>query len=216
MAEKIVKEIADRLQFLVNVGLDYLSLDRSADTLSGGEAQRIRLPEPDRLRPDRRDVRARRAVDRPAPARQRPPAGNAASTCATRQQHRDRGRTRRRCDPRRRFCRRHGPRRRRTWRHHCRQRHPGEIMANPDSPPASSSPANAASTCRKTPRPNPERLLKVLNATRQQPEKRQSGNPRRPVHLHHRRVRFGQIDADQRHPVRRRWRAICMAPAGAV
>ena len=43
MAEKIIKEIGDRVQFLVNVGLDYLSLDRSADTLSGGEAQRIRL-----------------------------------------------------------------------------------------------------------------------------------------------------------------------------
>jgi excinuclease ABC subunit A len=43
IAEKIVKEISDRVQFLVNVGLDYLSLDRSADTLSGGEAQRIRL-----------------------------------------------------------------------------------------------------------------------------------------------------------------------------
>src|SRR4029079_2166505 len=41
--EKIVREIVNRLQFLVNVGLDYLSLDRSADTLSGGEAQRIRL-----------------------------------------------------------------------------------------------------------------------------------------------------------------------------
>ncbi len=43
VAEKIVKEIADRLRFLVNVGLDYLTLERSADTLSGGEAQRIRL-----------------------------------------------------------------------------------------------------------------------------------------------------------------------------
>ena len=43
IAEKIVKEISNRLQFLNNVGLDYLSLDRSADTLSGGEAQRIRL-----------------------------------------------------------------------------------------------------------------------------------------------------------------------------
>ena len=43
IAEKIVKEIRDRLQFLVNVGLEYLSLDRSSDTLSGGEAQRIRL-----------------------------------------------------------------------------------------------------------------------------------------------------------------------------
>ncbi|MDM1695951.1 excinuclease ABC subunit UvrA [Thiopseudomonas alkaliphila] len=43
IADKILKEICARLQFLVNVGLDYLTLDRSADTLSGGEAQRIRL-----------------------------------------------------------------------------------------------------------------------------------------------------------------------------
>jgi len=43
IAEKILKEIGQRLQFLMNVGLDYLTLDRSADTLSGGEAQRIRL-----------------------------------------------------------------------------------------------------------------------------------------------------------------------------
>lgn len=43
IAERILKEINDRLQFLVNVGLDYLTLSRSADTLSGGEAQRIRL-----------------------------------------------------------------------------------------------------------------------------------------------------------------------------
>ncbi len=43
VATKIVKEISQRLGFLVNVGLNYLSLDRSADTLSGGESQRIRL-----------------------------------------------------------------------------------------------------------------------------------------------------------------------------
>ncbi|MEH6625083.1 MAG: excinuclease ABC subunit UvrA [Motiliproteus sp.] len=43
IADKILKEIRARLNFLVNVGLDYLSLDRNADTLSGGEAQRIRL-----------------------------------------------------------------------------------------------------------------------------------------------------------------------------
>ncbi len=43
IAEKILKEIVERLGFLINVGLDYLSLSRSAETLSGGEAQRIRL-----------------------------------------------------------------------------------------------------------------------------------------------------------------------------
>ncbi|WP_046005299.1 excinuclease ABC subunit UvrA [Pseudoalteromonas rubra] len=43
IAEKVLKEIRDRLSFLINVGLNYLSLERSADTLSGGEAQRIRL-----------------------------------------------------------------------------------------------------------------------------------------------------------------------------
>ncbi len=43
IAEKVLKEISDRLKFLVNVGLNYLSMSRSAETLSGGEAQRIRL-----------------------------------------------------------------------------------------------------------------------------------------------------------------------------
>src|SRR5690606_5874573 len=43
IADRIIKEIVSRLTFLNNVGLDYLSLERSADTLSGGEAQRIRL-----------------------------------------------------------------------------------------------------------------------------------------------------------------------------
>lgn len=43
IAEKVLKEIQERLSFLVNVGLNYLNLSRSADTLSGGEAQRIRL-----------------------------------------------------------------------------------------------------------------------------------------------------------------------------
>jgi excinuclease ABC subunit A len=43
VADKIVKEVGNRLKFLVDVGLDYLTLDRSAESLSGGEAQRIRL-----------------------------------------------------------------------------------------------------------------------------------------------------------------------------
>src|SRR5207342_1218779 len=43
IADKVVREIRSRLKFLNDVGLNYLSLDRSAETLSGGEAQRIRL-----------------------------------------------------------------------------------------------------------------------------------------------------------------------------
>ena len=63
-------EINARLEFLDAVGLDYLTLDRPADTLSGGELQRVRLASGPGLRPGRRLLRARRALDRPAPPRQ--------------------------------------------------------------------------------------------------------------------------------------------------
>ena len=101
--------------FLINVGLDYLSLDRSRRHALGrrGAAHPPRLA--DRLRPDRRDVRARRAVDRPAPARQRPPARHAQAPARPRQ-HRDRRRARRGGDRGGRLRRRHGPGRRRARR----------------------------------------------------------------------------------------------------
>ena len=87
---KIVSEISSRLQFLINVGLDYLSLDRSADTPSPAAKPSASACQPDRLRPHRRDVRARRALHRPAPARQRPPPRNPAP--ARHGQHGDRRR----------------------------------------------------------------------------------------------------------------------------
>ena len=83
IAERVVKEINARMGFLLDVGLDYLS-----PVALGGHARRRRGPAhppgvADRLRPRRRALRARRAVDRPAPARQPPPHRHARSACAT-------------------------------------------------------------------------------------------------------------------------------------
>ncbi len=91
IAVRILKEIRDRLRFLNDVGLDYLSLSRNSGTLSGGESQRIRLGVADRFGSDRCSVRPRRAVDRSAPARQCPPARHAEAPSRYRQ-YRDRGR----------------------------------------------------------------------------------------------------------------------------
>ncbi len=68
IAEKILKEITERLGFLINVGLDYLNLSRSAETLSGGEAQRIRLASQIGSGLTGCDVRSGRTLHRPAPA----------------------------------------------------------------------------------------------------------------------------------------------------
>ena len=69
IGEQVLKEIDARLQFLLDVGLDYLTLSRSAGTLSGGEAQRIRLATQNWFGSGWRALRARRALHRSAPAR---------------------------------------------------------------------------------------------------------------------------------------------------
>ena len=70
IATEALKEIRGRLGFLTNVGLNYLSLDRTAPTLSGGETQRIRLAGQIGLWPRGRAVHSRRTVHRIAPAGQ--------------------------------------------------------------------------------------------------------------------------------------------------
>ena len=83
IARLILREIDERLRFLDNVGVGYLSLERAAATLSGGEAQRIRLATQIGSSPGRRALHPRRAVDRPAPARQRAADRARSSACAT-------------------------------------------------------------------------------------------------------------------------------------
>ena len=98
IARQVLKEIRARLGFLVDVGLDYLTLDRASGTLSGGEAQRIRLATQIGSQPDGRALHPRRAVDRPPPARQRP-AHRDARPAARPRQHAARRRARRGDDP---------------------------------------------------------------------------------------------------------------------
>ena len=94
IASRILKEIAQRLQFLVDVGLDYLSLDRAAETLSGGRGATHQAREPDRGGARRRDLHPRRALDRPASARQ-PPSPRHPGASSRPREHRHRGRARR-------------------------------------------------------------------------------------------------------------------------
>ena len=115
IADKILEEIRQRLLFLDEVGLDYLSLDRLASTLSGGEAQRIQLATSLGLASGRRAVRAGRTFDRPASARHAPPDRHP-EKFARSGKHDSGGRARSGHDCRRRLRDRSGPGRGRTWR----------------------------------------------------------------------------------------------------
>ena len=108
IAEPLLKAVAARLGFLIDVGLDYLALDRSAQTLSSGEGQRIRLA----TQIGAALVGVLYVLDEPSVgpprARQRAPHRGAGAPARSRQ-HRHRRRARSRGDPRGRPRRRHGP-----------------------------------------------------------------------------------------------------------
>ena len=115
IARLILREIDERLRFLDNVGVGYLSLERAAATLSGGEAQRIRLATQIGSSLVGRALHPRRALDRAPPARQRAPDRHPGAP-ARPGQHGHRGRARRGHDARGRPHRGHGPRRGRARR----------------------------------------------------------------------------------------------------
>ena len=133
IAYQILKEIRARLDFLVDVGLDYLTLDRGTATLSGGEAQRIRLAT--QIGSGLMGVLyvCDEPTHRPAPGRRRAPDPDARAPARPRQ-HGAHRRARRVDDARRRLPHRHGPRRRRARRRaSSSQGTPDEVMADPKS-----------------------------------------------------------------------------------
>ena len=126
---RIVKEIRERLTFLDNVGVGYLNLDRASRDALGRRGAAAPAGDADRLAARRRPLHPRRAVDRPAPARQRQ-ADRDARAAARPRQHRARRRARRADDARGRLARRHGPGRGRARRPRRRGGHGREGAAD--------------------------------------------------------------------------------------
>jgi hypothetical protein len=201
VADKILKEITARLSFLINVGLDYLCLERSAETLSGGEAQRIRLAS--QIGSGLTGVMY--VLDEPSIGLHQRDNDRLLETLKN---LRDMGNTVlvvehdedaiRSAD----YVVDIGP---------GAGVHGGSIVAEgtgrgrrqpgiddrrlPVRPQGHRCP-------QETPAAEPGEATEGDRRPRQQPARRHAGNPRRAAHLHHRRVRFRQIDADQRHAVR--------------
>ena len=207
VAAKIVKGMVQRLRFLSDVGLDYLTLDRSAETLSGGESQRIRLAS--QVGSGLTGVMY--ILDEPSIGlHQR----DNRRLLATLKQLRDLGNTVIVVEHDEEAIKEAdhvvdlGPGAGVHGGHLVAQGTPAEIEANPAS-------ITGAYLCGRRRialpslrmRPDPARQITHRRRSRQQPAQCHRRHPARAPHLRHRRVRLGQVDADHRHSVRPHHRA---------
>ncbi len=200
IAGQVLKEIQSRLGFLLDVGLDYLSLSRAAGTLSGGEAQRIRLATQIGSGSGRRALRARRTVDRAASARQ-PPADRHPGAAARSRQHPDRRRARPRHHRARRLGRRHRPGGRRARRTDRAQRHLRGSADEPEFDYRGLSFGQGEIEVPAMRRPvDRKRQLTVVGAREHNLREIDVSFPLGRADRGHRRLRLRQVDAGQRHP----------------
>ncbi len=201
IAERVLKEIQERLNFLLDVGLDYLSLNRPAGSLSGGEAQRIRLATQIGAGLVGRPLRPRRAVDRAAPAGQ-PPADRDAGPPSRPRQHADRRRARRGHHPDGRLGRGHRPRcggARRPGGPLGTGRRPAEPPRLGDRPLPLRTQGDPAA--RRTPAADRGARAARRRGQGAQPPRHRRLVPARHVRRGDRGERVGQVDAGQRHPL---------------
>ena len=197
IARLILREIEERLRFLDDVGVGYLSLDRAAATLSRRRGAADPAGDPDRLVAGRRALHPRRALDRPAPARQRAPDRDARAAARPRQ-HGDRGRARRGHDARRRPPLDLGP---------GAGEHGGRVVAEGTAEEVEAVPDSLtgqflAGTRRiEVPERGAARRAAtstIEGATAAQPQEASTSSPARRVLLRDRRVGLGEVHAGQR------------------
>ena len=216
IADKVIREIRSRLKFLNDVGLNYLSLDRSAETLSGGEAQRIRLAS--QIGSGLTGVMY--VLDEPSIGLHQRDNERLIGTLFHLRDignsvHRRRARRGR--DPRRRPRHRHGPGRRRPWRPGDGAGPPEDVAAAPESLTGRYlSHALRIAVPKRAPRRRAEATwLRIAGARGNNLQQRRRRHSGRPLHLRHRRLRLGQVDARQRHALRRRRQAPLQQPRRA-
>jgi len=198
IAQRILKEIIDRLTFLRDVGLDYLTLSRASGTLSGGESQRIRLAS--QIGSGLTGVLY--VLDEPSIGLHQRALTRYAEAPARLGQYGDRGRARRGRDLGRRLRRRRRPRGRRARRRDRRQRNARRHRRQSQFVdwPLSLGRADGHYPGQAPRRSAGARADNCWRA-RQQPQGCHGNHPARVVHLRHRRLGRRQIDAGHRHAV---------------